>query len=63
MQLFLSAVEGELGEAEERGRRVRGSARWALGEVMVAKALYKSTETRRWESVTLDNLLSSHTLK
>lgn len=58
MQLFLTAVEGELESGEEeRGRRVRGSARWALGEVMIANAIYKSNESRRWEPVTLDNLL------
>jgi len=53
MQLFLAAVEGE---GEER-EKARGTARWALGEVMVAKALYKSHDTRKWEAVTIDNLL------
>ena len=57
MQLFLDAVQGVLSPEEMEGRRVRGSAQWALGEVMVANAIYKSNRSRKWEAVTLDNLL------
>ena len=52
MQLFLGAVEG----GREEGLLARESVRAALGEVMIAKALYKSRNSHRWEAVTVDNL-------
>ena len=53
MQLFLAAVEG----GREEGGLVRESVRASLGEVLVAKALYKSRDSHRWEAVTVKNLL------
>ena len=35
------------------------SVQQALGEVMVAQAIYKSTKTKQWETVSLENLTAS----
>lgn len=50
MELFLEAVVGG-------GRVGEASAQEALQEVLVANAVYKSLQTKRWESVTVENLM------
>ncbi len=51
MQVFLGAVEGG-GVLEERY-----GVRKALGEVLLAQAVYKSVESKSWEKVSLENLM------
>ena len=49
MDAFINAIA--------TGVRGSGSCSNALGEVLVARAIEKSHKTRRWEKVSLDNLL------
>ncbi len=51
MKEFLRAID--------EGKRGVDSCQEALGEVLVAKAVYKSVHTRKWECTTLDNLLDT----
>ena len=53
MQLFFAVMEG----GREEGRLAKESVRASLGEVLVAKALYKSRDSHRWEAITVRNLL------
>ena len=49
MEMFLDAVAS--------GNKLPESGTEALKEVMVAMATYKSVRSRKWEQVTIDNLL------
>ncbi len=51
MKEFLRAID--------EGQRGVDSCQEALGEVLVAKAVYKSVHTRKWERTTLDNLFDT----
>ena len=48
MQEFVDAVL--------KGSPVRNTVEWCMGEVMVAKAIYKSVLTKKWEKTTAVNL-------
>lgn len=51
MRKFLTAIY--------EGKKSTESCYQALGDVLVAQAVYKSVRTRKWESATLDNLLET----
>ena len=53
MEVFLKAIV--------KGERSMDSCRDALGEVLVANAIYKSLRTKKWERPSLDNLLDNET--
>lgn len=55
MDVFLRAA------ANGGGLEERYGARKALGEVLLAHAVYKSLESRRWEKVSMSNLLDTQT--
>ena len=38
---------------------VKNTVEYAMGEIMVATAIYKSVKTKRWEKVSLENLLTA----
>ena len=48
MTTFLDAITS--------GQRIPDSGYKALGEVLVAKATYKSVQSKKWEEVSLNNL-------
>ncbi len=48
----------EFFKAISEGKRGVDSCRNALEEVLVAKAVYKSLQTRKWETTSLENLLT-----
>jgi hypothetical protein len=52
MAVFLNAIAS--------GQRLPNSGPKALGEVLVAKATYKSAQTDKWEAVTLQNLENNY---
>ena len=53
METFLKAIVE--GSTEE----IRANPMQALQEVLVAKAIYKSVTTKRWEAVNVENLIDS----
>ena len=55
MEAFLDAV------VNSEKQEVEDSPWQALQEVLVAQAVYKSAQTRQWESTALDNLTVNHT--
>lgn len=50
MQSFVDAVLGS--------GPVINTVEHCLGEVLVAKAIYKSLATKKWEKTTIDNLIN-----
>ena len=52
MSIFLNTITS--------GQRLPNSGPKALGEVLVAKATYKSAQTDKWEAVTLQNLENNY---
>ena len=50
MQAFVDAVL--------YNKPVKNTVEYAMGEIMVAMAVYKSIKTKKWEKVTLENLIS-----
>ena len=40
-----------------KGVPVKNTVEMCMGEVMVAKAIYKSVETKKWEKTSLENLI------
>ena len=52
MGTFLDAVTS--------GQRIPNSGPMALGEVLVAKATYKSVQSKKWEEVSLQNLSDNY---
>ena len=48
MSTFLDAIAS--------GQRLPDSGRKALGEVLVAKATYKSVQTEKWEAASVHDL-------
>ncbi len=56
MEVFLGAVVGGKGLEEKYGVRV------AMWEVLLAQAVYKSVESRRWEGVSMHGELGGQSL-
>ena len=42
----------------ETRKPVKNTVEYAMGEIMVTMAIYKSIKTKQWEKVTLENLIS-----
>ena len=40
-----------------KGVPVKNTVEMCMGEVMVAKAIYKSVETKKWEKTSVENLI------